>query len=123
MNTCCFFSQMHFQTKRNEGRIISKETQITKKKQKIMEVECFPVASILFALNVTTVDYFSLDVEGAELQVLKTIPFGLFDIKVLTVEFAHTFEGKIALKSFMESKGYKTVMEIHPTKDFLFVKL
>jgi hypothetical protein len=31
---------------------------------------------------VSTVDYFSLDVEGNELQVLKTIPFDKIDIRV-----------------------------------------
>ena len=30
----------------------------------------------------TTVDYFSLDVEGNELDILRTIPFEEFDIKV-----------------------------------------
>ena len=32
----------------------------------------------------TTVDYFSLDVEGNELDILRTIPFEEFDIKVST---------------------------------------
>ena len=113
---------MYFHTKRNTGKIILKNPESIHAKDRIMEVECFPITSILLSLNITTVDYFSLDVEGAELQVLKTIPFDLFNIKVLTVEFAHTFEGKSSLRKFMESKGYKTVMEIHPTKDFLFVK-
>jgi len=36
---------------------------------------CFPVETILAALNRTHVDFFSLDVEGLELEVLKTIPF------------------------------------------------
>ena len=36
-------------------------------------VPCFPLETILAALNRTQVDYFSLDVEGLELQVLKTI--------------------------------------------------
>ncbi len=40
-----------------------------------VEVQCMPLFSLLAALNVTTVDYFSLDVEGSELKVLKTIPF------------------------------------------------
>ena len=30
----------------------------------------------------TTVDYFSLDIEGNELDVLKTIPFEKYNIKV-----------------------------------------
>jgi hypothetical protein len=45
-------------------------------------VECFPLYSILLALNQTVVDYFSLDIEGIELRVLKAIPFDLLTIKV-----------------------------------------
>ena len=82
--------------------------------------------TLLLVLNRTTVDYFSLDVEGPELQVLKTIPFDKVDIKVLTVEFLHTKKGKVQLQQFMLSKGYSSVMEIlHPggfPADIVFVK-
>ena len=47
-----------------------------------VQVQCFPIFSILTALNVTTVDYFSLDVEGNEFDVLETIPWDKVDIKV-----------------------------------------
>lgn len=46
------------------------------------ESQCFPIYAILSALNLTTVDYFSLDIEGAELDVLKTIPWNKVLIKV-----------------------------------------
>jgi len=36
---------------------------------------CIPLYTYLLALGVTTVDYFSLDVEGSDFEVLKTIPF------------------------------------------------
>lgn len=47
-----------------------------------MDVQCFPLYSYLLALNRTRVDYFSLDVEGSELDVLRTIPFEKLDIRV-----------------------------------------
>lgn len=49
---------------------------------KHVDVQCFPLASYIMALNITSVDYFSLDVEGSEMEVLQTIPFNLVDIKV-----------------------------------------
>ncbi|CAH1787229.1 unnamed protein product, partial [Owenia fusiformis] len=49
---------------------------------------CFPFATILKALEWTIVDYFSLDVEGAEEAILNTIPFNDIHIRVFTVEFA-----------------------------------
>lgn len=39
---------------------------------------------MLAALNRTTVDYFSLDIEGDELSILKTIPWDSVDIRVST---------------------------------------
>jgi len=45
-------------------------------------VECFPLYSLLAAINVTTVDYLSLDVEGVEYKILKSIPFDKLTIKV-----------------------------------------
>ncbi|XP_035714498.1 protein Star-like [Folsomia candida] len=50
------------------------------------ESQCFPIYAILSALNLTTVDYFSLDIEGAELDVLKTIPWNKVLIKVFSIE-------------------------------------
>ena len=50
---------------------------------KHIDVQCFPLATYIFALNRTTVDYFSLDIEGNEIEVLETIPFDSVDIKVL----------------------------------------
>lgn len=48
----------------------------------VVDVQCFPLFSFLIALNITTLDYFSLDVEGAEFAVLKTIPWDKVNIKV-----------------------------------------
>ncbi len=40
-----------------------------------LRVQCFPLQSVLLALGNPPVDYFSLDIEGAEFPVLNTIPF------------------------------------------------
>jgi hypothetical protein len=41
----------------------------------IYKVQCFPMYSILLAIGRTHVDYLSLDVEGSEYKILKTIPW------------------------------------------------
>ena len=43
--------------------------------RRTLTVQCFPVYSLLLALGNPTVHYFSLDIEGAELKVLETIPW------------------------------------------------
>lgn len=48
----------------------------------VYKMQCFPLYSLLIAVGRTRVDYFSLDVEGAEYKILKTIPWAKVDIKV-----------------------------------------
>jgi Methyltransferase FkbM domain len=75
----CFYFQACFEQKENQGRI-SKSVHCNQPGH--VGVQCLPLWSLLLALNRTTIDYFSLDVEGSELAVLKTIPFDKIDIKV-----------------------------------------
>ena len=44
--------------------------------------QCFPLFSFLLALNLTTIDYFSLDVEGLEYKVLASMPWDRVNIRV-----------------------------------------
>ena len=52
------------------------------KQQTFVNVTCLPLFSILMALDNPRIDYFSLDVEGSELAILKTIPFDKVNIMV-----------------------------------------
>lgn len=63
------------------------------------EVPCLPLYSILKALRVSHVDFFSLDVEGPELEILQTIPFDKITFDVLTVEFGVQGCGKCTEKN------------------------
>ena len=73
--------------------------------------------------------FYSLDVEGFELEILKTIPFDKLDISVLAVGFVHG-QSQDEYKTFMESKGYvvnATVIETNTAinlfaHDYIFVK-
>ena len=46
---------------------------------------CTPLIDLLPS-NVDTIDYLSLDTEGSELAILKTIPFGKLKINVISVD-------------------------------------
>ncbi|KAK2139024.1 hypothetical protein LSH36_2117g00001 [Paralvinella palmiformis] len=54
--------------------------------RKPLEIQCFPLYSILSALEIKKVDYFSLDIEGPEVEVLQNIPLNERIIDVLSVE-------------------------------------
>jgi len=92
----------------------------------VVEVQCFPLHHYLLALGQTTVDYFSLDVEGAEFKVLQNIPWDRVDIKTLSVEFSHDVEGKEVILRYMTARGYIMYTEVtdpnNLANDFIFVK-
>ncbi|XP_045167748.2 uncharacterized protein LOC123531033 [Mercenaria mercenaria] len=81
-------------------------------KGRYVHIQCFPLYSILLALNQTRVDYFSLDVEGAEEGVLDSIPWDKVDIRMMSIEYNKWPGGKSALKSYMEKRGYKYMTDI-----------
>ena len=87
-------------------------------------VQCFPFYSILLATGRTRVDFFSLDIEGDELRVLKTIPWKTIDVKVLIVEHKHIQEGRSALIDYMKGNGYTALPELSRRgwQDIVFVK-
>ncbi|XP_059469767.1 uncharacterized protein LOC132193241 [Neocloeon triangulifer] len=119
-------TKVSFKQKENQGSISKDPAGVNKEGQ--VDVQCLPLYTLLLALNRTSIDYFSLDVEGSELAVLKTIPFDKVDIKTLSVEFIHVGggKGKEDLRHFMEAKGYVVDSEVtHPNwlaNDFIFVR-
>jgi len=102
--------------------------EVNSKQNQLVNVTCLPLYSILMALDNPSIDYFSLDVEGSELDILKTIPFDSVDIKTLSVEFFHLDEKGATndeMKTYMISQGYKyhstvTAQKNH-ANDYIFV--
>lgn len=61
-------------------------------------VPCFPFYSMLKAINTTYIDLLSLDVQGTEEFILKTIPYDKLFIGVIYVEFDNYPNKKKSLK-------------------------
>jgi len=62
-----------------------------------MKIQCFPFYSLLLAANQTTIDFFSLDIEGHEKRVLETVPWEKVDIKVLLAAHVYLNENTIII--------------------------
>ena len=93
--------------------------------EETIDMQCFPFYSLLMATAPnTTVNYLSLDIEGAEFQVLQTIPWDKVDIEVLTVETEHA--GKVfpgtrkEIIQYLGEQGYVHVTSI--SVDDVFVR-
>jgi len=127
-NTCLstksYPVMVSFEQNSNQGRVSSYGVGVIEKNH--VDVQCFALTTYMLALNVSKIDYFSLDVEGAELDILKTIDLEKLDISTLSVEFIHDVEGKNAIKEHMVANGYFVLTEVtHPNwlaNDFMFVK-
>lgn len=92
--------------------------------RRTLKLQCLPFTSVILALGNPTIDYFSLDVEGADLAVLKTIDFDKVDIKVITLEYHnldYIFEGNArSARYFLQSQGYKLYKQLE--HDVIYVK-
>jgi hypothetical protein len=62
-------------------------------------VKCFPLFSLLLAINATAFNYLSLDAEGAEIQVLK-----------LTFKFDTTALGILNYQHMNETQTYINII-------------
>jgi len=86
-------------------------------------VQCFPMYSILAALGVKHVAYFSLDIEGPEVEVLKTLPLRKeYSIEKRVWDDVNATEQKVEdLKNLLFPFGYH-VVDI-PQLDIIFSRV
>ena len=81
-----------------------------------LQVQCFPLYSVLKALDRLNIGYFSLDVEGAEYVVLKSIPWHQVNITLLSVETNHAgkiFEGsRKDIQDILVKNGYEWIKTV-----------
>ena len=75
-------------------------------------VPCFSLNTILSAIGINKVDYFSLDVEGSELDVLKSIKHEKITIDTITVEHNYFQDRKSNIISHLEAKGFKKLADV-----------
>ena len=67
------------------------------------------------------IDYLSIDTEGTELDILKSIDLNNFDIKLITIEHNFT-EKREAIYSYLKNQGYERVLENFSLMDDWYVK-
>lgn len=77
--------------------------------KKIIDIECITLQDIFEKHNVSTVDYFSLDIEGGEINILKSIDFSKVFIKVISVE--NNYHDK-EIKRFLKRNNYKLIKKL-----------
>ena len=91
-------------------------------------VHCGPLKSYLEQLKYKHVHFFSLDVEGAELSVIKQVDFKSTTIDVIMIESVNSSNNpggnstqNFQIRSFLEGKGYEVYENVVPRSD-VFVR-
>ncbi|KAH3708894.1 hypothetical protein DPMN_068353 [Dreissena polymorpha] len=105
-------------TARHRNRINSESIKFKNDKtyNNTVTVQCYSLLDVLIVIGTRKVDYFSLDVEGAELYILEAIDWNQIDIDVFTIE---TDQHRDKIMSFMKDHGYKWLT--HLTGDDILV--
>lgn len=94
-------------TDKNAEEQINKYKLKSKEEFDIIDVEC---VAFDYLVHKTKIDYLSLDTEGNELEILKTIDFSKYDIKAITVE-NNDYDDKF-YKFFADKKHYQFVARL-----------
>ena len=92
-----------------------------KRVDKIAYIPCFSLVTILKAIGVDKVDYFSLDVEGGEWDIIKNLDLGKkLDIKSFSIEHNGDGGAKNNFKDYFNRSGYTLAKE--DSQDIYFYK-
>ncbi len=75
----------------------------------LIPVHCFLFNNLQKMFHIYKIDYLSIDVEGAELDILMAIDFSLFDIEIIDVE--NNYEDE-KIRSFLSNKNYEFVARV-----------
>ncbi|CAF0971333.1 unnamed protein product [Brachionus calyciflorus] len=70
-------------------------------------VPCFPFYTIMKALGRTQIDYFSVDLEGGEFDVISHIDYSKIDIKLFSIEWAWEESRKKQYIDYLSLHGYR----------------
>lgn len=83
----------------------------------VVTTQCFSLMDILDVIGQRNIDYFSLDVEGGELHILKSLDWDKLNIKYFSIE---TDQNRKEILAFMDKHGY--VKTHHILGDHIFKK-
>src|SRR5258708_1238402 len=83
---------------------------------KEIEVQCYNINQILKKHSIQEIDFISLDTEGGELEILKSIDFDFFHIKAITVENNYKTP---EFRKFLSTKGFEFIKDLDADELYL----
>jgi len=98
-------------------RRLKKRTQRNGCTIKEIEVECFNPNELFEDKGITHIDFLSVDTEGGELDIIKSIDFSKTPVKVISVENNYF---KKNIRKYLESKGFIHIGTFNVDEIYLF---
>jgi FkbM family methyltransferase len=83
-----------------------------------IDMPVFKLQTILDEHNISDIDYCSIDTEGSEFNIIKSIDFDKTNIKIFSIENNY---GNEDIKNYLETKGYLLYTKIQ--WDDIFIKV
>jgi FkbM family methyltransferase len=77
--------------------------------KKIIKIPCYTLNEILHKYGISHIDLLSIDVEGGELDILRSINFENVSVDVIVVENNYN---DLAFRSFLKIKGYDFIIKL-----------
>lgn len=84
----------------------------------IIKVPCYTINGVLENNQIFSIDFCSIDTEGSEFAILKSINFNKFSFSTFSIEWNYGNNKEVVL--FMQQKGYKVLCRIGC--DIIFVQ-
>jgi FkbM family methyltransferase len=100
---------------RHLNRIEQEIKNINNKGVSVIDVKTEKLNELLDKYNMTNIDFLSIDTEGSELAILKTLDFDKYNIDVITIEDNYKDE---ELMKFFISRNYSFLKQIECDKIF-----
>jgi len=72
-------------------------------------VNTISINDLLKSRNVKHINYLSLDVEGLELQILKSLDFSIYRVDYMTVEHGNIVKYQREINDYLLSVGFRLV--------------
>ncbi|XP_069995063.1 uncharacterized protein, partial [Penaeus vannamei] len=96
------------------------DTFYKRSEEEYYKTQCFPLGSMLSALGVTTIDLLSLDIQGVEKSVLRTLPWAQLTVRIIVIEIVNYEKIDHAFIKEMEGIGY--ILYAYQGEDYIFVR-
>jgi hypothetical protein len=67
-----------------------------------IDIACVPFNFLMEQLNIKEIDYLKIDTEGLDFDIIKSINFNLFDIKLIKTEYEHISDQGYTLEEMVD---------------------